>query len=318
MPEVAGIHQVAYLTNKSILDLVELPEHLLILGGSYIGLEFGQMFRRFGSRVTIVEHGAQIVGHEDEDVADALQDALEAEGITFHLNADPQSVSQAPDGRVTLVIADGKGGKTVELIGSHLLIGAGRTPNVESLNLGAAGIEQDRHGWIKTDDRLETNVQGVYALGDVKGGPAFTHISYNDFQIVYHNLFNDDKKSIKNRIVPYALYTEPELGRVGLSEKAARSQGRPLKIGKIPMSYVARAVESGVTDGLMKVVIDADSDRLVGAAVLGAQGGELVQTLMTLMLADAPWTVFYKAVFIHPTLTEGFFSLMDAVEPVEG
>jgi pyruvate/2-oxoglutarate dehydrogenase complex dihydrolipoamide dehydrogenase (E3) component len=316
VPDLPGLAQVNYLTNKSILQLTTLPEHLLILGGSYIGLEFGQMFRRFGSRVTIVEQGPQLVGREDEDVASALQAALEAEGIQFHLDAHAKSVRLSADEQISLEIENEATGETHTLTGDQLLVGVGRTPNVESLNLEAAGIKQDKYGWIITDEWLETNVPGVYALGDVKGGPAFTHISYNDFQIVYHNLFHDDKQSIADRIVPYALYTEPELGRVGLTEKEARRLGVPLKIGTIPMSYVARAIESGKTQGLMKVIIHAETDRLLGAAVLGSQGGELVQSLMALMLADAPWTVYYKAVFIHPTLTEGFFSLMDAVKRV--
>lgn len=316
VPEIEGIEQIPYLTNQSIIHLQEVPEHLLIIGGGYLGLEFGQMYSRFGSQVSIVEVGSQLMEHEDEEIARELQKALAAEGLRFYLENEVKSVRQASDGLIHLELEHTHNGEPGSLSGSHLLLAAGRTPNVESLNLPLAGIEQDQYGYIQTDDRLQTCVPGVYALGDVKGGPAFTHIAYNDFQIVFHNLFHAEQKSIKNRLVPYALYTEPELGRVGMTEKAAREQGLPLKIGSIPMSSVARAVESGQTEGRMKVVIHAETDRLLGAAVLGAQGGELVQSLMALMLADAPWTVFQNAVFIHPTLTEGFFSLMDAVEPV--
>jgi pyruvate/2-oxoglutarate dehydrogenase complex dihydrolipoamide dehydrogenase (E3) component len=315
VPDIEGIEPIPYLTNKTIIELATLPEHLLVIGGSYVGLEFGQMFLRFGSQVSVIEYSEQIISHEDEDVSATLQQALAAEGMRFYLNCEAQQVANPVDGKLVLSVRQRDSGKVEEIIGSHLLIGAGRTPNTEALDLARAGIQTNEHGYIRTNEYLETNVPGIFALGDVKGGPAFTHISYNDYQILYHNLFHEDKKSIQNRLVPYALYTEPELGRVGMSEKAARASGRPLKIGKIPMDWVARAIESGQTEGLMKVIIDAETDHILGAAVLGPQGGELVQTLMALMLAHAPWTVFYQAMFIHPTLSEGFFALMNSVEP---
>ncbi|MFQ5614692.1 MAG: mercuric reductase [Anaerolineae bacterium] len=310
---IDGIHQVPYLTNRNIMDLQEVPEHLLVIGGSYIGLEFGQMFRRFGSEVTVVEYMDQLVPREDEDVAQALQEALEAEGIRFLLSSEATQVAQDRDGRLTLTVEARNGGGSRQLQGSHILLAAGRRPNTAGLNLEAAGIEAKR-GWIPVNEYLETNVPGVYAAGDVNGGPAFTHIAYNDFQILYHNLLHEEKRSTQGRIVPYALFTDPELGRVGLTEREARQAGYNIKVGSIPMSWVARAIERNETAGMMKVVIDADTERILGAAILGSSGAEVVQTLMALMMADAPWTLFYKAVYIHPTLVEGFFTLMDNVE----
>jgi pyruvate/2-oxoglutarate dehydrogenase complex dihydrolipoamide dehydrogenase (E3) component len=310
---IEGIQDVPYLTNRNVMDLVEPPEHMIVIGGSYIGLEFGQMYRRFGSEVTVVEFMDNIIPREDEEVSTTLQEALEAEGIRFLLSAKASRVSQDENGQLHVTVEPRDGGQSQVLTGSHILLAAGRKPNTEELNLEAAGIATNR-GWIEVNEYLETNVPGVYALGDVKGGPAFTHISYNDFQIAFHNLLHEERRSITGRIVPYALFTEPELGRVGLTERDAREQGYNIKVGSIPMGWVARAIESNQTTGLMKVVINADTDRILGAAILGPSGGELVQTLMALMMADAPWTVFYKAVYIHPTLTEGFFSLMDNVQ----
>jgi len=311
IPPIAGIGHVPYLTNRNILDLTELPEHLLVVGASYVGLEFGQMFRRFGSRVTMVEFGDQIVPREDADVAEALEQALVAEGISFLKAAQVTEVTKAGAGlRAATRLRDGQPGPVIE--GSHILLAVGRKPNTDDLGLDAAGVETNR-GWIKVNELLETNVAGVYALGDVTGGPGFTHISYNDFQIAYHNLFEQPKLSTRGRLVPYALFTDPELGRVGLTEKEARATGRPVKVGVIPMSRVARAIERDETAGLMKVVVDATTDRILGAAVLGTGGGELVQTLMALMMADASWKLLYRTVYIHPTMTEGFFALMDNV-----
>ncbi len=312
IPPIPGLEETPYLTNRTILDLTEIPEHLLILGSGYIGLEFGQMFRRFGSEVTIIDKSSQIMPREDEEVAAALRAVLEKEGIHFHLSSNITHVA-GDRGRLRLTVETGDGESSETITGSHLLVAVGRQPNTDDLCPEAAGIEMEK-GWISVNEFLETNVAGHYALGDVKGGPAFTHISYDDFQILYHNLFHDEKRSTEGRIVPYALYTDPELGRVGMTEKAARDAGYNLKIGCIPMSNVARAIERGETAGLMKVVINADTDRILGAAILSTSGGELVQTLMALMMADAPWTLFRKAIFIHPTLTEGFFALMDSVE----
>ncbi len=321
VPDIPGLQSVPYLTNHTILDLTELPRHLLILGGSYIGLEFGQMFRRFGSQVTIIEKHRQLMRKEDPDVSEALRQVLEAEGIRVLLDTGVESV-RSDDGAVRIAIRSHHskqtdGSQRQELEGSHLLVAAGRQPNTHSLNLEAAGVHTGKGGWITVNEYLETSTPGIYALGDVKGGPAFTHISYNDFQIVYHNLFHDEKKSTRERIIPYALYTDPELGRVGLTEKQALQQGYRIRVGRVPMSHVARAIENNRTQGLMKVVVDADSECLLGAAVLSENGGELVHSLMTLMMARAPWTLYHGAVFIHPTLSEGFFSLMDQVARAE-
>ncbi len=310
---IEGIQDVPYLTNRNIMDLTEIPEHLIVIGGSYIGLEFGQMFRRFGSRVTIIEYEQHIIPREDEDVSDTLREALSKEGIEFLTGASAKKVEQDKAGKLTVIVEERDGSREKSLTGSHILLAAGRKPNSDALALENAGIETVR-GFIKVNEFLETNVPGVYALGDINGGPAFTHISYNDFQIVFHNLFHEEKKSIKNRIVPYALFTDPELGRVGLTEKEARATGKKIKVGKIPMSRVARAIERMETEGLMKVVIDADNDRILGAAILGPGGGEVVQTLMVLMMADASWKLLDGAVYIHPTLTEGFFALMKSVK----
>jgi pyruvate/2-oxoglutarate dehydrogenase complex dihydrolipoamide dehydrogenase (E3) component len=311
---IEGLDEVDYLTNLNVMDLTEVPERLLILGGSYLALEFGQMFRRFGSQVTVVELMDQIVPREDKDVAQALQEALAKEDIAFRLGAKASQVVEDGDGIVLTV--EYRDGRTETVSGSHLLMAIGRTPNTDDLGLEAAGVETDDDGYVKVNDRLETNVPGVWAIGDVKGGPAFTHVSYDDHLVIYDNLINEADRTIDGRIIPYAVFTDPELGRVGMTEKAAREAGYRLKVGKIPMSWVARAIERGETEGLMKIVINADSNRILGAAILGSEGGELVQILMALMMADAPWTLFKQAMFIHPTMAEGFFTLMDNVEPV--
>jgi pyruvate/2-oxoglutarate dehydrogenase complex dihydrolipoamide dehydrogenase (E3) component len=314
-PAIEGLDRVGSLTNASIMELTELPEHLLVLGGGYIGLEFGQMFRRFGSRVTVIHSGDRLLNREDNDVAEELQKVLEAEGIRFLLNAKTTQ-AQKQAGQISLTIETEKGRGAETVTGSHLLVATGRRPNTADLGLDKAGVQIDNHGFIKVNDRLETNVPGIWALGDVKGGPAFTHISYNDFQIVYGNLIEGKNLSIDHRLVPYSVFTDPQLGRVGMTEKEARAAGRRLKIGKIPMSWVARAIERSETGGLMKIIVDAETDRVLGAAILSTEGGELVQILGTLMLAGAPYTLLKGAIYIHPTLAEGFFALMESAKPV--
>jgi pyruvate/2-oxoglutarate dehydrogenase complex dihydrolipoamide dehydrogenase (E3) component len=314
IPSIPGLESVSYLTNESVMQLTTLPEHLLILGGGYIGLEFGQMFRRFGSRVTILHMGKQIITREDPEIAVELQKALEAEGLQFLLNARTTRVDNK-NGAITLSFETSAG--TSNVLGSHLLVATGRSPNTDDLGLDKAGIETDKNGFIKVNGRLETNVRGVWALGDCKGGPAFTHISYNDFQIVYGNLIEGKNLTMENRLVPYCVFTDPQLGGVGMTEKEARAKGHKLKVGKCPMSYVARAIERGETAGLMKLVVDASNDRVLGASILASEGGELVQILGTLMLANQPYTLLKGAVYIHPTLAEGFFFLMDDVKPVD-
>jgi pyruvate/2-oxoglutarate dehydrogenase complex dihydrolipoamide dehydrogenase (E3) component len=313
IPDLEGLDRTPYLTNASILQLEQLPDHLLVVGGGYIGLEFGQMFRRFGSQVTIVHRGDQILPREDADVAQELQKALENEGCRFLLGARPSHV-EMQDGQINLRVDTGGNSETVR--SSHLLVATGRRPNTEGLGLEAAGVQLSSEGFIKVNGRLETNVPGIWALGDVKGGPAFTHISFNDYQIVYANLIEGKSLSTDHRLVPYAVFTDPQLGRVGLTEKEARAAGHKLKVGKIPMAWVARAIERDETAGLMKIVVDADTDRILGAAILATEGGELVQILEFVMLAGAPYTLLKGAVYIHPTLAEGFWTLMEDVKPV--
>jgi pyruvate/2-oxoglutarate dehydrogenase complex dihydrolipoamide dehydrogenase (E3) component len=308
---IPGLDQVPYLTNRNIMDLDRVPSHLIALGGNYLGLEFGQLFRRLGSEVTVVELGDQIVPREDAEVSQSLKEALEEEGMSFRFGARTTKIAKTHEGvEVTIEKKDG----TETLKGSHLLVAIGQTPNSDDLGLDKAGIETDQAGFIRHNGKLETNVPGVFVLGDVKGGPAFTHVAYDDYLVLTDNLVNGKNRSIDNRMVPYALYTDPELGRIGLSEREARAKGYRLKIGSVPMTYVARAIERGETKGLMKIVINADNDRILGATILGPEGGELVQILMALMMADAPWTLFKDAMFIHPTLAEGFFSLMADVK----
>jgi len=314
IPAIPGLRDVPFLTNETIMQITSVPEHLLVLGGGYIGLEFGQMFCRYGSRVTVIHQGPQIVPREDPEIAAELQKALEAEGMQFVLDARTESVQQR-DGQIALSyrVADGAS----VITGSHLLVATGRIPNTDELGLAEAGIAQNKDGSIRVNSRLETSVAGVWALGDCKGGPAFTHISYNDFQIVYGNLVEGKNLSTENRIVPYCVFTDPQLGGVGMTEKEARAKGYRLKIGRCPMTYVARAIERGETAGLMKIVVNAADDRILGASILASEGGELVQILGTLMPAKQPYTLLKGAVYIHPTLAEGFFSLMEDVKPAD-
>ena len=322
IPALDGLDDIDYLTNLSLMELQELPEHLLVIGGGYIGLEFGQMFHRFGSRVTIVQRADQLAPCEDADVAEALRQALEAEGVRIILNAAAQRVDKSHDGlHLTLSSGGNAGGRSETLTGSHLLIAAGRVPNSDDLGLDEAGVEVNERGAILVNDRLETNVPGIWALGDVNGGPSFTHVSYDDYLIVADNLLadplNGGTRSANGRIVPYSMFTDPQLGRVGLTEKEARASGYRLKIGSIPMSWVARAMERNETAGLMKLIVDADDDRILGAAVLSVEGGEVVQLLHVMMLAGAPYTLLKGAIFIHPTLAEGLYTLMDHVKLAE-
>ena len=314
IPQMPGLDSLPYLTNVSLLELRELPEHLLVLGGGYVGMEFGQMFRRFGSAVTIIQRSERILPNEDDEITAELQRNLASEGIEILLNARATEV-RGRNQEITLKVEHSSGTRAIS--GSHLLIATGRTPNTQGLDLEKAGVRVDQKGFIVVNERLETSAPGIWALGDVNGGPAFTHISYNDFQIVYGNLFEGKNFSTTWRLVPYAVYTDPQLGRVGLTEKAARASGHKLKIGKIEMNHVARAIERAETEGLMKVVIDAATDHILGAAILSAEGGELVQILSTLMLAEKPYTLLKGAIYIHPTLAEGFFGLMESVKPVD-
>lgn len=313
IPDISGLEGISFLTNESVMNVTTVCDHLLILGGGYIGIEFSQMFRRFGSRVTVIHSGSQLVAREDRDVVTELQKALEAEGIRFLLNAKTTRAEKDGAG-IRLSCETPAGTETVS--GSHLLVATGRRPNTDDLGLEKAGVAVDKSGYIQVNDRLETTAAGIWALGDCKGGPAFTHISYNDYQIIYGNLLEGKNLSIKDRYVPYCVFTDPQLGGVGMTEKEARARGHKLKIGKIPMTYVARAIERDETAGIMKIVIDASNDQILGASILASEGGELVQILGAMILAKQPYTLLKGAVFIHPTLAEGFFALMESVRPV--
>ena len=314
IPKIEGLEKAGYLTNASIMELKEVPSHLVVLGGGYIGLEFGQMFRRFGSRVTVIHSSAQILEREDADVAAELLKILEEEGIKFLLNCRVTHIEKA-SGEIRLTY-DGAPGES-SISGTRLLVATGRIPNTDGLALDKAGVECDAHGYIKVNKRLETTAPGIWALGDCKGGPAFTHISYNDHQIVFANLMEGKNLSTENRYVPYAIFTDPQLGRVGLTEKEARQKGYKLKIGRLPMNHVARALERDEMAGSMKIIVDAASDRILGASILATEGGELVQLLGVLVMAGIPFTLLKGAVYIHPTLAEGFFALMESVQPVD-
>ena len=314
IPNISGLDAIPYLTNESVMNVTTVCDHLLILGGGYIGLEFSQTFRRFGSQVTVIHSGSQVVAREDGDVAAELQKALEAEGIRFLVKASTTRAERDDNGiRLTCETPNGS-----EIIsGSHLLVATGRHPNTGDLGLEKAGVAIDRSGFIEVNERLETTAPGIWALGDCKGGPAFTHISYNDYQVIYGNLIEGKNLSIKDRYVPYCVFTDPQLGGVGMTEKEARAKGHKLKIGRIPMTHVARAVERDETAGLMKIVIDASNDKILGASILASEGGELVQILGAVILAKQPYTLLKGAVFIHPTLAEGFFALLEDVKPVD-
>jgi pyruvate/2-oxoglutarate dehydrogenase complex dihydrolipoamide dehydrogenase (E3) component len=315
-PRIDGLDQVGYLTNATIMELTELPQHLLVLGGGYIGLEFGQMFRRFGSEVTVIHTGDRLLNREDPDVAGELQKALEAEGMRFVLNANTTRVEKR-DGQIALSIQTDGSPQPETVTGTHLLVATGRRPNTADLGLDKAGVETNPQGFVKVNSRLETTAPGIWALGDVKGGPAFTHISYNDFQIVYGNLIEGKNLTTENRPVPYAVFTDPQLGRVGMTETEARASGRKLKINKIPMTWVARAIERDETAGMMKIIVDAETDRVLGAAILSTEGGELIHIIHTLMMAGSPYTLLKGSIYIHPTLAEGFWTLMECVKVVE-
>ena len=310
-PPLEGINEVATLDSTSIMELDELPEHLLVLGGGYIGLEFGQMFHRFGSKVTIVQRGGQLLGREDADVAEAVLQIIEEDGIKVLLNTEAVRVKKI-GAEIELTVQSSESEQT--MVGSHLLVATGRRPNTDSLNLTAAGIETDRQGNIKANSKLETNVPGVYALGDVKGGPQFTHISYDDFRIVRANLLEGGDATTDGRLVPYTVFIDPQLGRIGLSESEARDKGLNVRVAKLPMSYVARAIEMSETRGFMKAVVDAETNQILGAAALGVEGGELMAMFEIAMLGKLPYTVLKEAIFAHPTLAESLNNLFLALD----
>jgi pyruvate/2-oxoglutarate dehydrogenase complex dihydrolipoamide dehydrogenase (E3) component len=316
VPKIEGLDKVSYLDSTSIMELDAAPEHLLVLGGGYIGLEFGQMFRRFGSRVTIVQSGAQLLAGEDKDVAEAVLSILKEDGIEVFLNSKAVAVAKS-DKQLTVTLQNSSKQRDTTcsddnaqtITGTQLLVATGRVPNTESLKTGAAGITTDKHGLIQVNDRLETSASGVFALGDIKGGPAFTHISYDDFRIIRTNIIEKGSASTKDRLVPYTLFIDPQLGRVGTSETEARATGCKIRIAKMPMSYVARALELDESRGFMKVVVDAESSQILGVAILGIEGGEIMAQVQLAMMGKLPYTVLKDAVFAHPTLAESLNSV---------
>ncbi len=313
VPDWPGFRQVPHLTNVSMMQVDFLPEHLIIVGGGYVGLEFAQMYRRFGSRVTVVEQGPRLVAREDEDVSDAVQHILAGEGIEVRFNARCIGATRR-DGYIA-VSADCADGDSV-VLGTHLLVAVGRRPNTDDLGLDVAGIGCDERGFIKVDDQLCTNVPGVWALGDVNGRGAFTHTSWNDYEIVAANLLDSDPRRVTDRIDAYALFVDPPLGRVGMSERDVRASGRAALIGKMPMSRVGRAVERGESLGFMKVIVDARTKAILGAALLGLNGDEVVHCLLDVMYAKAPYTVISRAVHIHPTVAELIPTLLQDCKPL--
>ncbi|HEX9077600.1 MAG TPA: mercuric reductase [Anaerolineae bacterium] len=302
-----GIEGVEICNSTTIMELDTVPEHLLVVGGGYVGLEFGQMFRRFGSQVTIVQRSAQLLTREDDDVADEVAKLLREEGIQILLNTTLVRAEQPKRGNIFLTVSGPEGERT--LIGSHLLVAAGRTPNSDTLNLSSAGVEIDRQGFIKVNERLETNVPGIYALGDVKGGPAFTHISYDDYRIIRTNLLEGGDATTRDRFVPYTVYIDPQLGRVGLGESEARAQKRNIRVAKMPMTHVARALEVDESRGFMKAVVDADTSQILGCAILGIEGGEVMSMLQIAMMGKLPYPVLREATFAHPALSESLNNL---------
>jgi pyruvate/2-oxoglutarate dehydrogenase complex dihydrolipoamide dehydrogenase (E3) component len=312
VPDMPGVDLIKYLTNTSILELDTLPRHLVIIGGSYIGLEFAQIYRRFGSAVTVVEKGPRLIHREDEDASAAVREILEAEGISVRLGAE--CIRFDPRGDDIAVGVDCASGAP-EVLGSHVLLAVGRRPNTDDLALDKAGVAMDKHGYIVVDDQLQTNVPGIWALGDCNGRGAFTHTAYNDFEIVAANLLDGDPRRVSDRIGAYALYIDPPLGRVGLSEIEARRAGRSIRVGMRPMTKVGRAVEKGETQGFMKIIVDAETDQILGAAILGVGGDEAIHGILDTMVAKAPSTSLKRAMHIHPTVSELIPTMLGELRP---
>jgi pyruvate/2-oxoglutarate dehydrogenase complex dihydrolipoamide dehydrogenase (E3) component len=314
IPDWPGLAKVPYLTNTTMMDLDTLPSHLFIAGASYIGLEFAQMYARFGAKVTVIERGPRPAAREDEDVSASIRQIVEADGVSFLFNTTVQAVARAGSG--ALLSLD-TGGRLSSVEASHLLIALGRTPNSADLNLAAAGIETDKRGYIPVDDHLRTKVKGIWAMGDINGRGAFTHTSYNDFEIVADNVLDEGSRSIANRIPVYGLFIDPPLGRIGISEAEARKLGRKVLMGIMPMSKVSRAKERGETQGLMKVLVDAQTEKVLGAAILGIGGDEIVHSLLQLMAGGLSYKTMMETVHIHPTVTELIPTLLADLKPLE-
>jgi pyruvate/2-oxoglutarate dehydrogenase complex dihydrolipoamide dehydrogenase (E3) component len=318
IPPIDGLDSVTVYDNESMMELEEVPHHLLIVGGGYIGLEFGQMFRRFGSQVTIVERSRQLVGNEDDDIAGTMAEILREDGIEVLLQSNVTRVEPHDDGGVIVTVESKKANQPQRRISvSHLMLAVGRIPNTEALDLDRAGIKTDDKGYIQVNEQLETNVPGIYAMGDVKGGPAFTHISYDDYRVICANLLDGEpngKRTINDRLLPYTVFTDPQLGRVGLSESQAREQGYQVKIAKMPVSSAARAIETGQTRGMMKVVINAEDDTILGCAILAPEGGELMSLLQIAMMGGLSYTAIRDGIFAHPTFAESLNNLFTQVK----
>jgi len=314
LPDWPGIDTVPVLTNTSLLELDTLPEHLMVVGGGYIGLEFAQMYRRFGSRVTVLESADRLLGREDPQVSDGVRAILEREGVEILLSVRDASVRPAPAGGIRVDLAGAAGPRTFE--GSHLLAAVGRLPNTDDLGLDRAGIATDARGFIPVDDQLRTSVSGVWALGDINGRGAFTHTSYNDFEIVAANLFDDDPRRLSDRIPAYALFIDPPLGRIGMTQAEVRATGRPALIGVMPMTRVGRARERGETQGFMSVLVDAQTEKVLGASLLCVEGDEIAHCLLALMYSGASFRTMQRAVHIHPTVSELIPTLLGALEPL--
>lgn len=314
IPPIPGLDQVPFLDASSIQQLERLPGHLLVIGGSYIGLEFGQMFRRFGSRVSLIQRGPQLMEREDPDVAQAVHKILEEDGLEVYLDADVLHAGRE-QGEVVLDLQQPAG--PLRLRGSHVLVATGRTPNSDDLGLAAAGVETDAAGHVRVNERLETNVPGVYAMGDVKGGPAFTHIAYDDYRVLRANLLEHGHATVSGRSVPYTVFIDPQLGRIGLTEGEAKESGRRVLLARLPMSHVARALEADEPRGFIKAIVDAETERILGCAALGLEGGELMAMLQLAMMGGIPYPRLRDAVFAHPTLAESLNSLFAAPEAAE-
>lgn len=314
VPDMPGIKEVPYLTNSGMMEVDFLPEHLVIVGGSYVGLEFAQMYRRFGSRVTVVEAKPRLIAREDEEISAAVKEILENEGVEVRLNVQCMSAEKRGD---RVVVKLGCETAPDEVVGSHLLIAVGRVPNTDDLDLDKAGVKTDARGFIVVDDGLGTSVPGIWALGDVNGRGAFTHTSYNDYEIIAANLFDNERRGVTDRITAYALYTDPPLGRAGMTETEVRASGRKALVGRMMMARVGRARERSETQGFMKILVDAETKKILGAAILGIEGDEAIHSILDVMYADAPYTVIQRAVHIHPTVTELIPTVLGDLKPLQ-
>jgi pyruvate/2-oxoglutarate dehydrogenase complex dihydrolipoamide dehydrogenase (E3) component len=314
IPAIPGLDQVPYLTNSSMMNIDFLPTHLVILGGSYVGLEFAQMYRRFGSEVTVIEVGSRLISREDPDVSQAVADFLKDEGINVRLDSKVVGAEKQGD---SIVMKVDSGGKITNVVGTHVLVATGRRPNTDDLGLDAAGIVTDARGYIQVDDQLRANVSGVWAMGDCNGRGAFTHTSWNDFEIVAANLLDHDQRRVSDRITAYALYTDPPLGRAGMTEAEVRKTGKAALISTLAMENVSRAYERSETKGFMKILVDRDSKQILGASFLGLEGDEVIHCVLDIMYAKAPYTVIQRAMHIHPTVSEFIPTMMDDLKPLQ-